>query len=146
MDVLSYIQPLPCDCPSPSRLIFWAEKHSWTKALQPSLLMSSTENAETPFSFKVTAHLHATEYALSLLCSILSVWTGPETSCLPQVGKQRRHTLIKTSYCKAGCDDVRAPTTAQSRPELSQSALSPPSSHSPSKHNSPAVFLKEDVT
>jgi len=53
--------------------------------------MSSTENVETPFSFKATAHLHATEYALSLLRIILSVWAGPETSCLPQEHKQRRY-------------------------------------------------------
>lgn len=92
VDVLSYNQPLPCDCPS-ARLIFWAGKHSWTKALQPGLLMSSTENAETPFSFKATAHLHASQYALSLPCIALSVWTGSETSCLPQEGKQRRHIL-----------------------------------------------------
>lgn len=43
---------------------FWAEKHSWMKVLQPSLLMSSTE---TLFSFKTTVLHHATGYTLSIL-------------------------------------------------------------------------------
>lgn len=55
--------------------------------------MPSTDNAETPFSFKATARLHATEYAVFLRWIILSVWTGPETSCLAQEGKQRRQIL-----------------------------------------------------
>lgn len=65
VDVFSYIQSLPCDCLFFCQSnFFWAEKHSWMKVLQPSLLMSSTE---TLFSFKTTVLHHATGYTLSIL-------------------------------------------------------------------------------
>lgn len=126
MDVLSYNQPLLCDCPSPARIIFWAEKHNWKKALQPSLLMSSTENVESPFSFKATANLHASEYALSLLCITQSVWTGPKTSCPPQEGKQGRHILHEVKLLQS-----RLWWCQSSNPSTKQAWIFPDCSFSP---------------
>lgn len=113
--------------PSPSLVIafflsvqfFWAEKHSWMKALQPGLLMSSTE---TLFSFKTTALHHATEYTLSILHVTLYEQSQSNPSCPKKVNRGDK-SYMRMSYFRAGCDD-RAANPAESRPEFSWIAFS----------------------
>lgn len=114
---------------------FWAEKHSWMKALQPSLLMSSTE---TLFSCETTTLHHATEYTLSILHITLYEQSQSNPSCPKKVNRGDK-SYMRTSYCRAGCDD-RAANREQAWIFL-DCFFSP----IPFKHISPAVFLKQNV-
>lgn len=74
------------------------------KALQPSLLMSSTE---TLFSCETTTLHHATESTLSILHITLYEQSQSNPSCPKKVNRGDK-SYMRTSYCRAGCDDRAA--------------------------------------